>query len=528
MSGFGERFRRANYTMPKPMIDVLGKPIIQYVCEMFPGETDFLFICNEDHLKESSYQMRKTLEEIMPTGKIVGIPSHKLGPVHAVMEAIEHIDLTKSCIVNYCDFTCDWDWNDFKRHVQSFNCDGSIPAYRGFHPHSLGNTQYAYIQENDGWAFDIKEKEPFTENRMREYASSGTYYFRSGALMKESFEQALANDWNVNGEFYVSLAYKHLFTIGHPVTVYPLDHFMQWGTPGDLEEYIEWARIFSALLKPPTTNQKPTGSVIVPMAGLGQRFKDAGYTDTKPLIPVSGKPMVEQSISYLPRAEQYSFVLRQDMQGIDDVVCKLTEEFDHPAVEILPKVTEGQAITANKGLNALLAIKGMAPGPITFGVCDCGVIYDPIKLNQLLKDEDTDIIVWAVRGHTSAVRNPQMFGWIEEDKGLVRRVSVKKPLKYPKSDPIITGIFSFTRALVFQDIYQSLIDRDGRVNGEFYLDSCIDDALRLGYCCRIFEVDHYISWGTPDDYETFRYWQDCFDGWHSHEYQCSKDPHYQK
>ena len=143
-------------------------------------------------------------------------------------------------------------------------------------------------------------------------------------------------------------------------------------------------------------------------------------------------------------------------------------------------------------------------------------------------DEDTDMIVWTVRGHTNAVRKPQMFGWIEEDKGLVRRVSVKKPLKSPEIDPIITGIFSFNSASVFQDIYQSLIDRDGRVNGEFYLDSCIDDALRLGYSCRIFEVDHYISWGTPDDYKTFEYWQDCFDGWHSHEYQRSKDPRYQK
>ncbi|SVE52845.1 uncharacterized protein METZ01_LOCUS505699, partial [marine metagenome] len=46
MSGFGERFRRAGYSVPKPLIEVDGKPIIQYVIEMFPGEENFIFICN--------------------------------------------------------------------------------------------------------------------------------------------------------------------------------------------------------------------------------------------------------------------------------------------------------------------------------------------------------------------------------------------------------------------------------------------------------------------------------------------------
>ena len=46
MSGFGKRFRRAGYSVPKPLIEVDGKPIIQYVIEMFPGEENFIFICN--------------------------------------------------------------------------------------------------------------------------------------------------------------------------------------------------------------------------------------------------------------------------------------------------------------------------------------------------------------------------------------------------------------------------------------------------------------------------------------------------
>ena len=50
MSGFGERFRRAGYTVPKPLVRIEGKTIIEHVVDMFPGDNYFIFICNKDHL----------------------------------------------------------------------------------------------------------------------------------------------------------------------------------------------------------------------------------------------------------------------------------------------------------------------------------------------------------------------------------------------------------------------------------------------------------------------------------------------
>ena len=136
MSGFGERFRKAGYTIPKPLIEVEGKPIIAHVIDMFPGEKNFLFICNEDHLNNPDYRMREILDVYCPTGKILSIPSHSLGPVHAVLQAKNLIDFEEEVIINYCDFTCYWDWKHFKKFVLSNKCGGCIPAYKGFHPHS--------------------------------------------------------------------------------------------------------------------------------------------------------------------------------------------------------------------------------------------------------------------------------------------------------------------------------------------------------------------------------------------------------
>ena len=142
---------------------------------------------------------------------------------------------------------------------------------------------------------------------------------------------------------------------------------------------------------------------------------------------------------------------------------------------------------------------------------------------MLAENQNVDIIVWGARGHANAVRNPQMYGWIDAENGIINRISVKAPLSAPATDPIVLGTFTFRRAEDFRKVVDHLIARDGRINGEFYIDSCINDAIELGLHCHLFEVDNFISWGTPNDLRTFEYWQSCFHKWNGHPYRLEND-----
>jgi NDP-sugar pyrophosphorylase family protein len=512
MSGFGERFRRAGYSVPKPLINMEGKPIIAHVIDMFPGESDFLFICNANHLEHSDYRMEAEIKKYCPTGRIIGIQPHKLGPVHAVKQVEQHVDLT-----------CYWDWSHFKSFVRETKCSGAIPAYKGFHPHTLGSTNYAYMREKGGWVLDIQEKQPYTENRMEEYASSGTYYFSTGKIMLDAFHDMFEQDLKTGQEFYVSLAYKPLLASNQLVAVYPLQHFMQWGTPEDVAEYNSWSATFQRLAQGGSPEFRVQGSTVIPMAGLGQRFQNEGYSITKPLIPVSGKPMVIQATEDLPVTAHKVFVLRKDMASHQQITEQLEDVFPGCIIKTIPEVTEGQACTAAVGLDALEDIRESAPGPITFGACDNGALYDLDTFMKLIHDPEIDVIVWGVRGHANAVRHPHMYGWINAQNGRIINVSVKTPLKSPNSDPIVLGTFTFRSADNFRLAVDHLIARNGRINGEFYLDSCINDAIELGLNCALFEVDSFISWGTPNDLKTFEYWQSCFHKWPGHRYRMEED-----
>lgn len=186
----------------------------------------------------------------------------------------------------------------------------------------------------------------------------------------------------------------------------------------------------------------------------------------------------------------------------------------------LESLTDGQACTCLLAMNHVEAAK-----PLTIGACDNGATYSESRLMAMLSDSTVDVIVWVARGYPGAARRPHHYGWVKEEQGRVLSVSVKQPLADPANDSIILGTFTFRRAVDFVSAVNAMIARDGRVNGEFYIDNCINDAVTMGLNCRIFEVDHYLCWGTPDDLRTFEYWQSCFDKWNGHPYRLEKDAH---
>jgi len=521
MSGFGERFRAAGYNVPKPLIKVEDKPIIQHVVEMFPNESDFTFVCNSLHLEEESYLMRETLEMIAPKGRIVSIEPHKLGPVYAVLQALSFLDMSKPTIINYADFTCDWNYDNFRNFLKNSNCDGAIPCYRGFHPHTLWSNYYAYVPENNLRALDIQEKEPFTDSPQDEFASSGTYYFKTAKCMKKYFEQCLSDGLMVGGEYYASMAYKPMIEDGLNIQVYELNHFMQWGTPEDFEDYLYWSNTFKAILKEKNSS-KHKGCLLLPMVGKGARFSDEGYIIPKPLIPVSGKHMAVQALMDLPQTEYQKFIFRQDMANLNEIKDALDKYSLMPMYTILKNMTDGQASTCEKGTDGLDINK-----PVTIAACDNGMIYDSEKFNSLFCMDDVDVIIWAAKGYPGAIRSPKMYGWIETGSHEnVTNISVKQPLLNPKDDLIVVGTFTFKKLDYFLKCVKKMKKRGAKINNEYYVDMAINDAIGMGLRCVIFEIERYICWGTPNDLKTFEYWQDCFSNWKSHPYMIEKDKNF--
>lgn len=543
MSGFGERFKAAGYQVPKPLIPVAGKPIIAHVVDLFPGSTDFVFVCNREHLERPEWRMREILEEIAPGCSVVAVEPHKLGPVHAALLAEGALDPDRPVMLSYCDYACLWDWAEFLVECDWNEWHGAIPAYRGFHPHSLGSTQYAYLKlASDKAPFlveDIREKQSWTDRRMDEFASSGGYWFKSARLMFDCFREQVARGIALNGEFYASLAYKVLFERKAPVGAYPLRWFFQWGTPQDLREFEGFFSAFAEIASWTTpwgrsdAPPEPGSLRAIPMAGMGSRFESAGWKTPKPLIPVSGVPMALAAAESLPASEALAALLRSGMPGASELAAAFASVGG--AAFFVDAPTDGQARSLALLLKAL-AEKGPLPaGPLWVGACDGAAPADPAEASRFFAEGGLAVAVCAAPP-PAALRKPTSYGWAapgpegsfaEAPSGTLipsPRWLVKESPERPEHALAFTGSFAFASAQTFLDLFDRLEASGAKVNGEYYLDSvmALAEAVRPGASAAL-RAKVWLGWGTPDELSTFEYWQGAFHSWNLHPYRIESD-----
>ena len=507
MSGMSSRFSSAGYKIPKYLIEIDGKTVIEHIIDLYPEDTEFAFIINEEHHKNTN------VVDILTTktnnASIVVIPPHKKGPVYSVLSEDWLIDDNEQVIINYCDFSMYWNYNQFEKFVNETDCEGCVVCYTGFHPHMLGSDNYAFCKvDDDNKILEIREKQPFTNNKMSEFASTGTYYFKKGSYVKKYFKQLIDEDVNINGEYYVSLVHNLLIRDQLVNLVYEIPHMLQWGTPFDLNVYNSWSNYYHKVLKGQKKVKLENCILALPMAGAGSRFSKEGYTVPKPFIDVNGKSMVYQAVRCLPKT--------------DDVIYACLKGNQSPGQNTvwIDDVLEGQACTTERIVNVI-----DPDSSILISACDNGVFYDADKFLELVEDKKNDIIVWTYRNNYTSHYQPEAYSWVKCDEdGNINRVDVKN---FNGVDPVkeyaITGTMFFRSKEVFFRSLNLLYENDNRTNGEFYIDNMLNEAIKLGYNVKNFEVDNYICWGTPNDLKTYEYWQRFFNkvDWHPYEY--SKD-----
>lgn len=497
MAGSGRRFRDAGYREPKPLIDVAGRPLIARLLEEFPRDWRFVFICSEEHLRTT--RLGDVLREAAPGAEIVGIAPHKLGPVRTVLAGAAAIADGPPTFVNYCDFSFAWDPARFLEFAARTACDGALLCYRGFHPHYLSPTLYAYCREEGGRVREVREKGHFTPDRTKEPASSGTYFFKSGALAKKYFARAEAGP-KVNGEHYVSLAYNPMIEDGLDVRVHEIPRFLQWGTPEDLEDYLYWHRAFDLLAREEPAPAREGARLLMPMAGLGSRFPGGA---PKPLIPVAGLPMFQAARRRLPAGPRPPvLVMRRPIEAAVRAACPEGEAV------VLDAPTSGQAETTRLGLAAFRPEE-----PVLVSACDHGLAWDAGAWGRLLA-AGPDVVAVGQRGYPDARRSPRSYAYLDAaPDGRLRRASVKEPLgPRPQDDLVLTGTFWFKSAALLGELIDELARRGARVNGELYLDSALNVAAERGLDVRAFESRAYLNWGSPAALSEYRYWHAHFLG----------------
>ena len=232
------------------------------------------------------------------------------------------------------------------------------------------------------------------------------------------------------------------------------------------------------------------------MSGSGSRFSDVGYLLPKPLIPVSGQPMIFRVIDSLPPADKWIFIVRQE--HIDNFQIDKLIKLKIPLAIIIPEQNPiGQASTC------MLAMPYLDKADsILFSACDNSFLFDQAKYDRLANDSSIDSIIWTFTKDKLLEIIPESWGWIKlsADGVTIDGMSVKIPVSdTPFNDHAVVATFFFKRARDFIEAYHLMVQEDYRINNEFYVDSMPIFLKKLGKKSVIFDVDLYVGWGKPSD-----------------------------
>jgi len=236
-------------------------------------------------------------------------------------------------------------------------------------------------------------------------------------------------------------------------------------------------------------------NIVVPMAGRGSRFVNAGYTDPKPLINVNGKHMIEVVINNLkPNCEhRFIFVCQKEhvhSYGLEKIFKKACDNFEIISID---GVTEGAAITVLKARELI-----DNDSPLMIANSDQWVDVD---INEYLHDIDVRNLDGSML--TMKASDPKWSYAKVDSSGMVSEVVEKIVI----SDEATVGIYNFKSGHDFCHFADLMITKNIRSNGEFYVAPVYSSMAETGSYIGVYnigaEADGMYGLGIPSDLNLF-------------------------
>jgi len=230
-------------------------------------------------------------------------------------------------------------------------------------------------------------------------------------------------------------------------------------------------------------------NVLIPMAGAGSRFANAGYTFPKPLIEVDGKPMIQVVVENLNIEANYIFIVQKDHYEKYSLQYLLNLIAPNCTIVQVDGLTEGAACTT------LLAKEYINNDyPLLMANSDQFVEWNS---NECLYAFNADGVDGGILTFKST--HPKWSYAKIGDDGFVSEVAEKKPI----SDNATVGIYFWTRGSDYVKYAEQMIEKDIRVNNEFYVCPVYNEAIQDGKKIRIKDIKKMWGIGTPEDLNYF-------------------------
>lgn len=230
-------------------------------------------------------------------------------------------------------------------------------------------------------------------------------------------------------------------------------------------------------------------NVLIPMAGSGSRFAQAGYTFPKPLIDVKGTPMIQLVVDNLNFDSPHTFIVQKshrEKYNLDSMLSLISPKCNIIEVD---GITEGAACTT---LLAKDIINN--DNPLIIANSDQYVEWITADFMYKMQEQDSDAGILTFKS-----THPKWSFVKVDDYGTVTEIAEKNPI----SDIATVGIYYWKRGSDYVKYAEQMIEKNIRVNNEFYVCPVFNEAIKDGKKIKIFNIEKMWGIGTPEDLKYF-------------------------
>jgi len=228
-------------------------------------------------------------------------------------------------------------------------------------------------------------------------------------------------------------------------------------------------------------------NILIPMAGEGSRFKEAGYTFPKPIVDVNGKPMIQVVVESLGFEANYIFVVQKS--HCEDYNLKTMLQLIAPGCTIV--VQEGKLDGAV--MTTLLAKEYIDDKPLILANSDQYIEWSPMDFYYKMIETKADGGILTFRS-----THPK-WSYVRLEGDNVVEVAEKDPI----SDNATVGVYYWSKGTDYVKYAEQMVDKNIRVKGEFYVAPVFNEAIADGKKIKTFDVDVMKGMGTPEDLDSF-------------------------
>jgi len=230
-------------------------------------------------------------------------------------------------------------------------------------------------------------------------------------------------------------------------------------------------------------------NILIPMAGAGSRFAKAGYTFPKPLIEVRNKPMIQVVIENLNVDAHFIYVVQKEHFEKYNLKSLLNVLTPNCTIIQTDGITEGACCTT------LLAEHFIdTDSPLLIANSDQYIEWESGEFFHSMNAPNVD------GGILTFENTHPKWSYVKiDEQGNVSELREKEVI----SNKATCGVYYWAKGSDYVKYSKQMIQKDIRVNGEFYVAPVYNEAIADGHKIKIYNIENMMGLGTPEDLHYF-------------------------